>query len=356
MTSKQSSTPRKKQQVALFLFETRGLWVTGELLGASWFVERDDYGMVVSLPSEQNDLPPFSGAARFGFKVGITIGDAVIAATVDAIQVAVWVESAASFDHPPPHSDGHDGQRELTKASKTALAVAEDFLAWLRVLAGQHWLGMSHERPRHTGTADLIDLEVGKRIQNINWQHQVTLTAFSEDDALDQRALDEIAERVNQGRQVPEADLLLADARNTLMGPGTEITIATSKRDVRRAVLLAAIASEMKIRDTLREKTPQARRELVDLLLTNYRDVDIAIGELPHKAMRAAVGRSLHDEHPELFNAIKRLFKLRNDIAHRGATPSLSETQEVVIAAVELSGWLDSLEISSEVDSVTKSK
>jgi hypothetical protein len=118
---------------------------------------------------------------------------------------------------------------------------------------------------------------------------------------------------------------------------------AASRRDVRRAVLLAAIASEVKIKDTLRQKTPDHRRELAEVTLKNWREVDIAIAELPHKPMKGAIGRSLHEDDPDLFAAVRALFTRRNAIAHRGEAPTLAEARDSVGAAVGLSAWLDSL-------------
>ena len=318
----------------------------GELLGASYLLERDGYGIVVSLPSDQGDFGIARPEEKRLFKVGISRGEEIIAATVNIFQVAIWVESEAAVDHfPPDDPRGLDGQRALTEASKTAIAVAEDFLAWLRVLGQQYWLGASHEPIRHAGTADLIDLEAGKRIKNINWEYGLVLQSFGEDAALGRDSLDKIVGRLDQEQTVLEADVLLADARHTLIGPQPESTITASRRDVRRCVLLAAIASEMKIRETLREKTPPQRKELVAVILKNWREIDIAIAQLPHKAMKAALGRSLHEEQPDLFDKVQKLFVTRNKVAHRGEAPTLAEAQEAVQTASRLSAWLDGLQV-----------
>jgi hypothetical protein len=338
-----NSESAKREQVALFPFWTGGLWVKGELLGASWLLERDGYGIVVALPSDQGDFRIARPEEERLFKVGISQGPKTIAATINVFQVAVWVESEAAADLFPPNPCGSDGQRALTEASKTAIAVAEDFLAWLRVLGGQYWLGASHEPIRNAGTADLIDLDVGKRIKNINWEYTLVARAFGEDIALNGDTLDAIVDCLDGEQTVREADVLLADAQDTLGGSRAESTITASRRDVRRCVLLAAISSEMKIREVLREKTPPQRQELVAVILKNWREIDIAIAQLPHKAMKAAVGRSLYEEEPELFGKVEKLFKMRNDVAHRGQAPSLPEAQEAVHAAVKLSAWLDSL-------------
>jgi hypothetical protein len=334
------------QHLAVFHFETGGLWVQGQVLGESWWVERQGFGMLVSLPSGLEDFrldnPP--GDEDFGsfnpllggrslVSVGIQDADGVIAASVYAFQVAVVVESTVSSED-PRDADKSDGQRVLNEAFEVALTVAEDFLEWLRVTAGQFWLAASHEPPQTTGSADLLDIESGGRVPNIGYDQPLVLYAHGEETALSRDALIDVIACLGEGRKARSADLLLADSREALAGTGSENALAASRRDVRRAVLLAAIASEVKIKDTLREKTPAYRRELVDVVLKGWREVDIAIAELPHKAMRAAVGRSLHEEDPKLFDAVTKLFTLRNRIAHYGKEPTLSEARAAVAAAV----------------------
>jgi hypothetical protein len=108
-------------------------------------------------------------------------------------------------------------------------------------------------------------------------------------------------------------DVLLADARETVMGRSAE-------HDVRRGVLLAAIAAEVKINTTLAEKTPTESRNVL-----NYQK--IPIGDVPAKIMGRAVGRSLRDDDPNLFCAVKQLFECRNTVAHHGESPSLDEAR-----------------------------
>jgi hypothetical protein len=256
-----------------------------------------------------------------------------------------WFGSGVSSQD-PKEADKSDGQRALNEALEIALSVAEDFLAWLRVKGGQFWLAPSHEPPETTGTADLLDIESGRRVPNIGYA--IVLYGKSEESALSREVLSDIIGRLGEGQKAPSADLLLADAQETLAGTGSESVLAASRRDVRRAVLLAAIASEVKIKRTLREKTPEHRKALIDVLLTNYREVDIAIAQLPHKAMKAAVGRSLRDHAPDLFKAVVQLFTARNQIAHYGNDPSLREARDAVTAAVQLSEWLDDLPMPSE--------
>jgi hypothetical protein len=343
------------QHLAVFHFATGDLWVRGEVLGESWWLERGGFGMLVSLPSGLEDfgLAEPRGQENFGsfnpllgddslIRIGVQHGERVVAASISAFQIAVLVESTVSSED-PREADKSDGQRALNEAFEVAVAVAQEFLEWLRVQADQYWLAASHEPPQTMGTADLLDVESGRRVPNIGYDHSLVLYSHSEEDALSREGLRDVVDRLRGGQKARSSDLLLADARDTLAGTGAEGALAASRRDVRRAVLLAAIASEVKIKGTMREKSPPQRRDLVDVILKGWREVDIAIADLPHKAMKAAVGRSLHEDDSELFASVKALFTLRNRIAHYGAEPTLEQAREAVTAAVRLSSWLDAL-------------
>jgi hypothetical protein len=99
----------------------------------------------------------------------------------------------------------------------------------------------------------------------------------------------------------------------------------------------------VKIKATLVDKTPAGKRGLVEIILKNIREVQVAVGALPHKTMKAAVGRSLHEDNRTLFEAVNKLFRDRNNIAHRGEPPTLDDARANVQAAVDLFAWLDSL-------------
>jgi hypothetical protein len=133
---------------------------------------------------------------------------------------------------------------------------------------------------------------------------------------------------------LPIAETLLADAL---------YFIGLRPPDCQRAVLIAAIACEVKVKDTLRQKVPPDRRSLVDLLLENPRDWSIAALALFDKATDAALGRSLRTDHREVYKDVCRLFELRNRIAHRGEKPDETEASRVVRAGRQVFRWLDGL-------------
>jgi hypothetical protein len=345
------------QHLAVFHFATGGLWVRGEVLGESWCLERDGFTMLVELPSGQEDfgisepageedhgsfIPLAGGGGEALIKVGIRRGREVLAATVHVFQIAVLVESSVSSQD-PPEADMSDGQHALETAYEVAIEVADDFLKLLRTEGDQFGIGVSHEPPRNAGPGWLLDVEAGGWVRNVGLPQPLVAHTGSEESALSRDALGDIIDRLREGATPPTSDELLADARATLAGRGVESKRSASHRDVRRAVLLAAIASEVKIKDTLRQKTPEHRRELAEVILKNWREVDIAIAELPHRPMKGAIGRSLHEDDPALFDAVRTLFTRRNGIAHRGEVPTLEDARESVGAAFRLAAWLDGL-------------
>jgi hypothetical protein len=98
------------QHLAVCHFATGGSWVRGELLGDSWWMERDGFPMLVELPSGKEDFGIGKPVGEEGFgsfnslvggdehlvHVGIQRGREALAATVDVFQIAVLVESSVS--------------------------------------------------------------------------------------------------------------------------------------------------------------------------------------------------------------------------------------------------------------------
>jgi hypothetical protein len=341
---------------AVFHFRAGGFDLKAEGLGHHWEFEREDRRIVLSLPATPDSFGPHLEAASVSSRTGGDSEDScedkktaweegrVLVAAVSAIEVAVDVDVEISSPDlvPEEHADEITrGQAALDAAFPVALSVANDFISWLRVRTGRYWLAPSHEPP------DVLNGELylpnGRRVRNISFNPVIHITGFGQDAGLTVKELNEVASLLKAGYVPSTADVLLADARETLTGPSVEDGWRTTVRDVRRAILLAAIACEVKIKATLVEKASLEKRELAEVIVKNIREVQVAIGELPHKAMKAAVGRSLHEDDPDLFKAVKKLFSDRNNIAHRGEPPTLDEARDDLVAAVELSAWLDSL-------------
>jgi hypothetical protein len=336
---------------AAFRFRAGGFDLKAEAFGRRWDLERDGRRVTLSLPLRPDSFGSSIDALTIGTWTRIGEGYATasdegrVVAALGAFEVSVDVEVDISSADPNPedHLDEIErGQKAVDLAFPTALSVAADFISWLRVQMGRYWLPPSHEAP-DVLEGWLIEASSGRSVRNVSFNPVIHLKGLGRNAGLTVEELDQVAESLAGGAAPSTPEVLLADARETLSTPSVEHEWQAARRDIRRAILLAAIAAEVQIKTTLDDKTPTEKKALVNIILKSFREVEVAVGELPHKTMKAAVGRSLHEDDPELFRAIKKLFTHRNHVAHRGEPPSLEEARTDIQAAVRLFSWLDSL-------------
>jgi hypothetical protein len=217
--------------------------------------------------------------------------------------------------------------------------VAFDMMRWLRVEAGQFWIGESHRAPAVVGTADPLDAKNGGRVRNVGLQQGFVLMAgVQEDAALARSSLDEVISRVNAGSVPSIADETLADARSALRpSDGNDPT------DLRRAVLFAAVAVELKVQEVLLAAASAEQRSLLELMLQSHEEVPTSPRFLLKQAAGVLLGASLRaDLGPAFWRRVDALFKVRNDVAHRAVNPTLAEAQDGVACAAKIFAWLGS--------------
>jgi hypothetical protein len=145
----------------------------------------------------------------------------------------------------------------------------------------------------------------------------------------------EWARLIGEEQMPPTPETMLADARflaNWRQPP-----------DAQRAVLMAAIACEVKVQRRLLELAKPDALPLLDLMLDNPRAFPHAALELFNKVPAAVGVHTLRDEDIELFKSVARLYEVRNAVAHRGETPDAEEVANLVIAATRVFSWLDGL-------------
>jgi hypothetical protein len=223
-----------------------------------------------------------------------------------------------------------DGARDV------ASRVVTDFVAWVRATTRMTDLTLSNEVPPLAGPVRMFEADTGIQFRV---GPSVRSVAVGRDPAgkysLMAADLEEIIGRVNRGDEAPVAETLLADA---------EHYARHSVRDLRRAILMAAIACEVKVKAILRSRATEAQRSLVDFALNNPHEVTVTAADgLFDKLMLAMLGRSLRQEDRQLFLDIKSLYAARNRIAHGGSMPDEAEAGRVVRAARRCFVWLDSL-------------
>jgi hypothetical protein len=194
---------------------------------------------------------------------------------------------------------------------------------------------MSHEEVQQVGISSLIDTVTGKRLP-VSPSQRLYGVAFSVENALTPAQIEALVARVAAEEVPPIAEVLLADAQH-LATAGLQF----ASSDGLRAVLMAAIACEVKVKGNLRERASDEQKALIEYMLSNQREVTLTAAELFNKIMKASQGRSLRDADSKLFKEVTELFQLRNLVAHQGKPPTVEEARRLVGVAKRVFRWLD---------------
>jgi hypothetical protein len=107
--------------------------------------------------------------------------------------------------------------------------------------------------------------------------------------------------------------------------------------ELARAVLFAARACELKIKDVLRTKAPSMKRPLLDVLLENPRDFSMQVAGLFDKALKATLGCSLKEQDRTLFNRIERPSSFATKLPTKGRFVPSDSSLECVRGQVKCS-------------------
>lgn len=326
---------------AEFPFSGSGLLIRADALGLrrEWTLE--DNEITLSLPSLEESYEGFP-PERLGVRVGRIVAlrdDKPTLVSVERFAITFGVTSDRELS---ADDDWKAATDLLGDLYATAIDVAQDFINAVRVQGGQFWLPAQHEAVRRDGLISLYRADTGERLP-LSWNPALTLTFLREDQAADRDEVASLLELVAERKEPALAATLLADAQGVLM---PELVREPSDRlDTPHAVLLAAIAAEVRIKETLRVVATNELRPLLDVVLDSPREVSIAAGQLLDKPLNAIAGTSLRDADKPLFKRVtQELFPLRNRVAHYGYRPTTQEARDAVAAAAELFTWLDGLE------------
>lgn len=166
---------------------------------------------------------------------------------VQVIRVAVTIDADLSpatvtIDNPDKLGDAFEA---IDRAQDVASQVVTGFVAWIRATTRMTDLALSSEVPPLAGPVRVLEAETGLQIKV---GPSLKSVSVGRDPAgkysLTAADFEEIIERVNRGAEAPVAETLLADA---------EYYGLYAVRDFRRAVLMAAIACEVKVKAVLRD-------------------------------------------------------------------------------------------------------
>lgn len=325
---------------ATFQFDIGRLWVRRDELGTSHMLAQSPL-VRLHLPSADlmedwtTEDSPFTGSSKGSRDEPPELhGVRHVRITVECDGELSAAEFAATDRGTWPTTRAY----ELYDAAfKRAHDAYERFRDWARVSGDDHWLGMRADHPELVGVQSLEDLDARQRIPVGYPSVHVEIVGYDRARRERVETVAAIAQLTMSEDAPPVAATLLAEAEATY-------SHRARGRDHQRAVLLAAIASEIAIKQRLRELARARMADLVDIILSNPREVTQSPPQLLHKTCKAIAGISLRDDDRQLFNDVElRLFKLRNDVAHRGHLPSEAEGRAAVNIAKRLQVWLSSL-------------
>lgn len=317
-----------------------GLWLARSALGSSTSHVFEGHECTVTTPSVEYDFGLDArpvGWDRDALHLYETDGERVTG-TVQILRVDVAIDADLTADELPP---GGPADPAITEAAYRILADSADIarrlvaasLAWARTDSGQFWLDPQHHLPRVVVGSELRDGS-GARLA-ISFVEPVTAHGVGGGaTALSAPELSVYLHAASVDAAPALAETLLADAlfyawRATHPNP-------------RLGLVLAAIATEVKIKTFLTDMATPEQAALVELVLSSPRDVSLAAAALFDQGLNAVAGVSLRTANRKLFKAVSKLFEDRNRFAHRGDLQLDEASMRADMnAAREVFRWLD---------------
>jgi hypothetical protein len=304
--------------------EKQGLVVDADLAGFSWIVRGDPFDVRIRLP-ERSDTLAAEGAYE-GWSGPEEAPRALLLAYIEAsalfeADVDEEAEAAPSVDERSPYR----WARAALAASRAAI---QDFRGWVRL--NQPWLGPQQSYLSQVRESVFVNLDTDRRLPGLV---EMGATTLLEANPLGKTGLEIVTEQTRSGLRAPVPESILSDA--FYLGGWAH------PPDFTRAVLLAAIACEVKAKNTLTELAPLPAAPLLDAMLSLPRAFPFAAIDLFDSVAGAILGRSLRKQDAGLFKRVRHLFEIRNQIAHRAQEPDQEKAKDVLRAAKEAFDWLN---------------
>ena len=320
------------------------LWIEPGLLGWGHRLDIDGEAIEIRFPDSPDDFtarewetglePTPSAFPVTGVYEEPNWDSRTEAVRIVAISVVFGADLPA--DRPKNPFEGEYGamlnlayERGRTRAESTMQA----FLEWLRALSRQPWLGLLADSPMQYGRGGVYYAESGEPIAGLG--PTVSRTFTSSRSRIDASRLQLVMNGVESGQEVPPSQALLADAWH--------LTEGTDRPDSKRAVILAAIACEIRVQEHLRAAANQLNGAMLHLLLSKGSSVHYLYVDL----MQAVCGISLDKADPDLWKHVLDLSANRNSLVHEGVpSPKRPLRRGAPDIAQRVFDWLASLEMS----------
>ena len=329
-------------------FRVRGIWVRPEVLGSrySWKVGGHQVDLVLPVSTTDFKEPDHTeephveawiptdgnGGQAGGVIVHLIKTEVRFTGTLSAATKQDALQARDAGDDATFEAFNREVQAECNEGHRIGERLAHTWLSHVRTSTEQPWLGVRAEPPRQHGRCWLEDRDAGVRLiqlgplQSASIRLGVPLVSLAD--------LDRVRDLVDGGHEPPTAETLLADAR--FLVREAEVV------DAQRAVLIAAMACEIKVKSWMSENADPHQFELLQLVLQRTSNLP----SLLDQPLRAAVGVSLKAEDRELFKAVEQLATLRNRIVHQGDDVERGEAWRMVAAAQQLFRWLGEVQIA----------
>jgi hypothetical protein len=231
--------------------------------------------------------------------------------------------------------EAREAAEVLTRLRPVADAVVRRLTAWLRVEGKQPWLGLAGDMPEGVGVATIDNLDAQRRFPITSRNEPLVVHKVRDEQIIGLNTLTDVLERVTAGAKPTIADSSLADAL---------FFLEVVPPDHARAVLSAAIACEVKVREVIRARVSPPAAPVLDVFLSNPRDHSLAAAQYFSSLMKAVTGHSLDRDTDPSFREVERLFTLRNRVAHGGLTPAPADARTAVGTAVRAFRWLQTVQ------------
>lgn len=258
-----------------FYFEVDGIRVERGVAGKSVTTVVNDLDVRVDFPSEQD---PFTYAYAETSTKKVENGEIFEDAepqgrppalepsgeylSVRVLRVVVNADAPDDLRHVPDLSDNPDLAQLRARMRPAATVVVERLTQWVRSSKGQVWNPPSSAVRRQIGSEQMVDLETMEALP-IMWFAAGNFHVLPRDTEMLEADFDDLGTALKS--EQPLWSQVLSDARYYA-------TWSSEWSAPQKAVLFAAIASELAVKDALRAEGDVRVQEMIEILLENPRD------------------------------------------------------------------------------------
>ncbi|MFJ6003923.1 hypothetical protein [Arthrobacter sp. NPDC092385] len=290
------------------------LWVDPSLMGWSNRFESNGDTVLINFPNEQDEFTARDWEADLlptpsAFPVSSVYDEPGWDSRTIAVRI-VMIAVAFEADLPPnPPLNPFEGafgatlQQAYERGRSSAEAAMRRFLEWVRALSRQPWLGLSADAPRQYGRGGVYYADSGEGIAGVG--PATSRTFISSRLRIGKSHLDAVMAGVQEGLVVPTSQALLADAWH--------LTEGTDQPDRNRAIILSAMACEIKAQEHLRAAANAHNEKIVHLLLHKGSTLHYLLNDV----MLAVCGTTIKESEAVLWKHVQALSANRNSESPR---------------------------------------